>query len=156
MSYSKYCLSSSPHQQKCKCGYALAIRTSWTTQNPGRRFLACKFYDPETEIRGCDSFYWVDEDPIEWQTSVTNQLVLDKKLMKIDMNALKVEVADLNGQRRCLLNENENLKLQCKTLKAELKKAKKEHNECLGGGTLKFVIGIWLLLIIVGLGVVLV
>ena len=100
-------------QRKCGCGVPVARLTSWTRENHGRKFLGCKFYDPITETRGCKFFEWVDHpDGTEWQREVINNLILDKKLMKGEVNDLKREVEDLHGQRRCLLNENENLKVK--------------------------------------------
>lgn len=53
-------------------------------------------------------------------------LLLDKKLMKGEVNDLKREVDDLTGQRRCLLNEIDSLKLKCKALSSDRKKMSKE------------------------------
>lgn len=72
---------------KCHCGM-----TSWTSTNPGRKFIASKFYDAASSRRGCSFFRWIDEDPVEWQRIITNQLVLEKKLMKNDIAILKQEV----------------------------------------------------------------
>ncbi|XP_021742715.1 uncharacterized protein LOC110708797 [Chenopodium quinoa] len=115
--------SSPTNQRKCNCGLPLAKLTSWTNENPGRKFLACKFYDPKTETRGCKAFEWVDnEDGTDWQRVVINQLLLDKKLMKGEINSLKRDVDDLTGQRRCLLNEVDTLQLKCKALTGDRKK----------------------------------
>ncbi|KAL2500855.1 uncharacterized protein Fot_34703 [Forsythia ovata] len=44
-------------QTMCLCGRIAATRTSWTENNPGRRFLGCSFYGrPDA----CDYFKWVD------------------------------------------------------------------------------------------------
>lgn len=61
--------------QKCRCGISVGVRTSWTHENPGRKFKACKFYNFETGHRGCNYFEWVDEDILDWQRDVTNNLV---------------------------------------------------------------------------------
>ncbi|XP_021762064.1 uncharacterized protein LOC110726848 [Chenopodium quinoa] len=114
--------SSPTNKKKCNCGLPLAKLTSWTRENPGRKFLACKFYDPNTETRGCKCFEWVDtEDGTDWQRDVINQLLLDKKLMKAEVNSLKRDVEDLTGQRRCMLNEVDNLKVKCKSLNGDRK-----------------------------------
>ncbi|XP_021773573.1 uncharacterized protein LOC110737536 [Chenopodium quinoa] len=127
--------SSPSKQRKCDCGIPMARLTSWTRENPGRKFKACKFYDPKTESRGCKCFEWVDEEEgTEWQRDVINQLLLDKKLMKGEMNSLQRELEDLSGQRRCLLTENDNLIVKCKALSSEMKKYNKEgQNSGVGG-----------------------
>ncbi|KAL2557664.1 uncharacterized protein Fot_02403 [Forsythia ovata] len=39
------------------CGRSATMRTAWTENNPGRRFLGCNFYGrPDA----CDYFKWVD------------------------------------------------------------------------------------------------
>ncbi|KAL2501101.1 uncharacterized protein Fot_34949 [Forsythia ovata] len=44
-------------QSVCLCGRIAAMRTSWTENNPGRRFLGCSYYGrPDA----CDYFKWVD------------------------------------------------------------------------------------------------
>ncbi|KAL0309138.1 UNVERIFIED_CONTAM: hypothetical protein Sradi_5856100 [Sesamum radiatum] len=40
----------------CTCGREVAVRTSWTSTNPGRRFRGC----PSIEGKYCGSFQWVD------------------------------------------------------------------------------------------------
>ncbi|XP_021856971.2 uncharacterized protein [Spinacia oleracea] len=120
-------------KQKCYCGLPVARLTSWTRDNPGRKFIACQRYDPVTETRGCKKFEWLDEeDCVDWQRNVTNALLLDKKLLKVEVNALKSEVDDLSGQRRCLLNESDNLKLKCKALMSEVNKLKEGNHNTLG------------------------
>ncbi|XP_021754556.1 uncharacterized protein LOC110719886 [Chenopodium quinoa] len=122
--------SSPPEARKCKCGVPMAKLTSWTRENPGRKFISCKFYDPITETRGCKAFEWVDQpDGTDWQTGVINNLLLDKKLLKGEVNELKREVDEISGQRRCLLNEVDNLKMRCKALNADRKRMNRECNE---------------------------
>ncbi|KAK9756177.1 hypothetical protein RND81_01G079000 [Saponaria officinalis] len=80
--------NSSRNPTMCKCNVHLALLTSWTSDNPGRRFLTCKF-------RFCKYFIWVDEDQSEWQRDVINQLLLEKKLLKADNDILWVERSQL-------------------------------------------------------------
>ncbi|KAK9748528.1 hypothetical protein RND81_02G064400 [Saponaria officinalis] len=50
---------------KCKCETACEHRTSWALQNPGRKFVTCKFYNPNSSMHRCGFFMWVDEDMTE-------------------------------------------------------------------------------------------
>ncbi|KAL2487550.1 uncharacterized protein Fot_40842 [Forsythia ovata] len=44
-------------QTMCMCGQIAAMRTAWTENKPGRRFLGCSYYGrPDA----CDYFKWVD------------------------------------------------------------------------------------------------
>ncbi|XP_021735109.1 uncharacterized protein LOC110701789 [Chenopodium quinoa] len=121
-------MSSSPsRERKCQCGVPFEKLIAWTKENPGRKFRSCKFYDPVTESRGCKAFEWIDQpDGTPWQTEVINNLLLDKKLLKGEVTDLKREVDNVSGQRRCLLNEIDNLKIKCKALSSDRKKMSKE------------------------------
>ncbi|GJR18664.1 DNA-(apurinic or apyrimidinic site) lyase 2 [Tanacetum coccineum] len=49
----------------CGCGELARCRTSWTQNNPARRFLGCPNYMDPT--RNCNFFRWVDvELPNRW------------------------------------------------------------------------------------------
>ncbi|KAK9757216.1 hypothetical protein RND81_01G148800 [Saponaria officinalis] len=88
---------------KCKSSVPPALLTSWTSHNPGRRFLACKF-------RFCKYFSWVDEEQSEWQRDVINQLLLEKKMLQSDNDNLRVEKSQLMEQVIELRAENHLLK----------------------------------------------
>nr|XP_027102658.1 uncharacterized protein LOC113723898 [Coffea arabica] len=46
----------------CHCGKASKLRTSWTDENPGRRFFCCENYG---EGNGCGFFLWYDKPMCE-------------------------------------------------------------------------------------------
>ncbi|KNA19934.1 hypothetical protein SOVF_056870 [Spinacia oleracea] len=72
----------------CHCGLpAAGPLKAWTMQNPGRRFIACKFYDYATGRRGCGFFEWVDEGIL------TNQLLLEKRILQSQVDLLKREIS---------------------------------------------------------------
>uniref|UniRef100_A0A803KUJ8 Uncharacterized protein n=1 Tax=Chenopodium quinoa TaxID=63459 RepID=A0A803KUJ8_CHEQI len=50
----------------CKCGIPVGQKQSWTTRNPRRRFVCCKFYNPRIGLNGCNTFTWVDDTMNEW------------------------------------------------------------------------------------------
>ncbi|KAK9705230.1 hypothetical protein RND81_07G042100 [Saponaria officinalis] len=95
--------TSSRNPIKCKCSVPPALLTSWTSHNPERRFLACKF-------RFCKYFRWVDEDQSEWQRDVINQLLLEKKLLQSDNDNLRVKKSQLVEQVIELRAENHLMK----------------------------------------------
>ncbi|KAK9677586.1 hypothetical protein RND81_11G153500 [Saponaria officinalis] len=95
--------NSSRNPSKCKCSVPPALLTSWTSHNPGRRFLACKFC--------CYKYFrWVDEEQSEWQRDVINQLLLEKKLLQSDNDNLRVEKSQLVEQVIELRAENHLMK----------------------------------------------
>uniref|UniRef100_A0A803N608 Uncharacterized protein n=1 Tax=Chenopodium quinoa TaxID=63459 RepID=A0A803N608_CHEQI len=98
---------------------------SWTHENPGCRFEACKFYNPDTNHRGCKFFRWVDEEMTNWQRDALNLILSDKQL-------LKGEVIVLQTRLCCVENEKKRLKEEVDKLKLKLKKRRIEHGDNFG------------------------
>uniref|UniRef100_A0A803N658 Uncharacterized protein n=1 Tax=Chenopodium quinoa TaxID=63459 RepID=A0A803N658_CHEQI len=46
-------------EKRCGCGFPVARRTSWTHENPQRKFVACKFFNHETGQR---EKHWLSTD----------------------------------------------------------------------------------------------
>ncbi|KAK9755367.1 hypothetical protein RND81_01G020100 [Saponaria officinalis] len=112
---------------KCNCGIPVAFRTSWTFQNPGRRFVACKFYNPDTEICGCRFFKWLDEDMEELQRQLINQLSNENTCLRREFKQQKQEldtfaVVKVDAER--VESKLKELILQVQSSKKEKKKAK--------------------------------
>ncbi|KAK6158799.1 hypothetical protein DH2020_006113 [Rehmannia glutinosa] len=90
----------------CYCGRRAVLRTSWTDDNPGRRFHACLQYSGG----GCSFFDW--EDPPMCRRSRViipgllrkiNALKEDVNALKEDVNALEEEVGGLRRTNRRLV-----------------------------------------------------
>ncbi|XP_047261258.1 uncharacterized protein LOC124894759 [Capsicum annuum] len=58
MSSSSFITYSENDYRYCKCGHQALLKTSWTQQNPGRRFSTCKL---SKKLGGCDNFHWYEE-----------------------------------------------------------------------------------------------
>ncbi|KAK4260787.1 hypothetical protein QN277_003858 [Acacia crassicarpa] len=56
----------------CQCGLFARLYTSWTEQNPGRRFFGCRNY---RHGRGCGFFKWHDNEMGERAKDVINELL---------------------------------------------------------------------------------
>ncbi|PWA55581.1 hypothetical protein CTI12_AA422550 [Artemisia annua] len=41
----------------CKCGHRLTVKTAWTPENPGKRFIACPDYDTRSKCAVFQFFY---------------------------------------------------------------------------------------------------
>ncbi|XP_074282834.1 uncharacterized protein LOC141607382 [Silene latifolia] len=94
---------------KCACGVPVVLLRSWTHDNPGRRFLRCKFSNPDSS-RGCGYFSWYEEVQQKWQKNTINQLILEKKVLHGDLVMNKSEVAHLKEQNNKLKEANVLLK----------------------------------------------
>ncbi|KAL8053291.1 hypothetical protein ABFS82_05G062000 [Erythranthe guttata] len=64
----------------CDCGNELRLQTSWTSANPGRRFLSCA-----ERVNGCRVFYWYDPAMCE-----RSKRIIPGLLKKI--NALEAQI----------------------------------------------------------------
>ena len=74
----------------CGCGELAKCRTSWTQNNPGRRFLGCPNYMDPT--RNCNYFRWVDvELPNRWYQHKMYQL-------HFNLSNVQNEIVQLNNR----------------------------------------------------------
>ncbi|KAL3653463.1 hypothetical protein CASFOL_003144 [Castilleja foliolosa] len=81
---------------RCNCGIELEVMTSWTDDNPGRRF------------QGCPNYKWVDEEVCSRSKQIIPGLIIKK-------NKLELELA----------TEQEKLKCVQRSLNVSKKKEKK-------------------------------
>ncbi|KAL8064380.1 hypothetical protein ABFX02_01G085800 [Erythranthe guttata] len=51
-------LNGHTHPFVCSCGLEVVVQTSWTTTNPGRRFVCC----PKRGAGKCKFFFWCDTE----------------------------------------------------------------------------------------------
>lgn len=82
----------------------------------------------------------MDKNVEDWQRDVSHQLLLNKKLLQNDVAMLRNEVNDLCGQRRCLLIENDTLKVKCKAMRAEMKQFMTVGNKMRVKGSPKYLL----------------
>ncbi|KAK6137420.1 hypothetical protein DH2020_028843 [Rehmannia glutinosa] len=116
----------------CHCASKVVLKTSWTNNNPGRRFWACPNYEKGSN---CGFFEWLDDEVCSRAKQIipgllaklnkrddemTQMQIKESKLeadlvmassrleiMKQEMNELKIEVNELkkkNRKYRCMLN----------------------------------------------------
>ncbi|CAL9224882.1 unnamed protein product [Arabidopsis halleri] len=89
----------------CRCGLPAKIVTSWTDNNPGRRFFGCPLFK---KGRHCDYFDWFDEgvvdgwpkealirdrDKIREKDKVINQLTTQLMELRLELDKHKVEIS---------------------------------------------------------------
>ncbi|KAK9697557.1 hypothetical protein RND81_08G044900 [Saponaria officinalis] len=98
---------------KCHCRVPCAVMKSWTRDNPGRRFMSCKF-------RHCDFWQWLDVDQSEWQRNAINQVMLDKQLLASEKNLLKSENDHLKENNEKLKAENSLLRSKIMDLESDV------------------------------------
>ncbi|XP_021752508.1 uncharacterized protein At4g04775-like [Chenopodium quinoa] len=95
--------------RKCFCGLLVAVRTSWTHKNLGRRFKAYKFYKFGTRHTGCNYFEWVDEEILDWQRDVTNVLIAEKHRLATDLRLVQAKLECTENLKRSLSQQLDNI-----------------------------------------------
>ncbi|XP_021857299.1 uncharacterized protein [Spinacia oleracea] len=113
----------------CGCGYPVVQRTSWTHENPGRKFKSCRFYNFGTGQRGCDAFDWVDEDILEWQKDVTNHLLSEKQRLAMEMKIIKGRAEFMEHEMKRLNEEHEKMKVKYEKMRKMAEGSSKIKNE---------------------------
>ncbi|KAK9756584.1 hypothetical protein RND81_01G107700 [Saponaria officinalis] len=116
--------NSSKMVMNCNCGIPATIKTSWTFQNPSRKFATCKFYNLESEMRGCSFFEWVDEDMTEWQRKLINQLLNENKCLKNQLSQHKLD--DMETKKSSEVN-GKKLESICNELVIGFEQVKKDN-----------------------------
>ncbi|XP_074570430.1 uncharacterized protein LOC141827046 [Curcuma longa] len=79
----KYYTTNTP---KCRCGLLAKIITSWTADNPGRRFAICSLYENEG---GCGFWAWIDDEICSRSTQVIPGLL--RRINKLEADAKSAE-----------------------------------------------------------------
>nr|XP_043633159.1 uncharacterized protein LOC122604336 [Erigeron canadensis] len=65
----------------CNCGEKMYILTSWTSRNPGRRFVRC----PNVKSRSCTTFNFIDEElPNQYYKDLLMELRSETNKYRID------------------------------------------------------------------------
>ncbi|KAL2458635.1 uncharacterized protein Fot_55665 [Forsythia ovata] len=73
-------------QALCCCGQLSVTRTSWTANNPGRRFRGCSYYG---RMDVCNYFSWVDPPPHPRYKAIINGLLRKDNSKRNDEQKLR-------------------------------------------------------------------
>ncbi|KAK6149751.1 hypothetical protein DH2020_017276 [Rehmannia glutinosa] len=82
----------------CYCGRRAALRTSWTDDNPGRRFHSCIQYTRG----GCSFFDWEDPPMCRRSKAIIPGLLRRINTLKEEVKTLEGEVGELQRTNRKL------------------------------------------------------
>ncbi|KAK6121476.1 hypothetical protein DH2020_044784 [Rehmannia glutinosa] len=83
----------------CYCGRRAVLRTSWTDDNPGRRFHSCLQYSGG----GCSFFDWEDPPMCRRSKVIIPGLLRKINALKEDVFALEEKVEGLRRTNRRLI-----------------------------------------------------
>ncbi|KAK9713860.1 hypothetical protein RND81_06G055400 [Saponaria officinalis] len=83
----------------CFLEIEIAKMISETLQNPGRKFITCKFYNRDSpSMPGCGFVMWVDEDTTEWQRNIINELLIENGRLKSEVRQTRKEIEEIAKQ----------------------------------------------------------
>ncbi|XP_017225141.1 uncharacterized protein LOC108201361 [Daucus carota subsp. sativus] len=89
---SSYSSSTVQNTDLCQCGLVPVLKTSWTDNNPGRRFWSCRMY-LRNKRKGCGYYRWHDP-PVEGRS----KNIIPDLLRKIEM--LEEEIKELKRKEQ--------------------------------------------------------
>ncbi|KAK9669549.1 hypothetical protein RND81_13G138800 [Saponaria officinalis] len=138
--------------KKCYCEIPVAVVKSWTSENSGRKFEACKFYNPQTNFRGCRFFRWSDRTQTDWQMEIINQLVYEKKMLKSEVKLVNQEVKWLREERAKLVSELQHVKRDDDEPLHQLRSRKTRCLDCSGIAVVLFVVLVGVIVMVGMLG----
>jgi len=72
--------------RRCFCGDVAKVCTSWTSKNPGRRFIGCPNYKSG---RGCNYFSWIEPRVPDWYASKMLEIRDERKRNEEEIEKLK-------------------------------------------------------------------
>ncbi|XP_019198154.1 PREDICTED: uncharacterized protein LOC109191957 [Ipomoea nil] len=81
----------------CRCGHQLKIRTSWTNENPGRRFWQCSGGGSHRQV-GCGFVDWYD--PPMCYRSKRIILGLLKRINKLEEDIRTLHMKKIEGDKK--------------------------------------------------------
>ncbi|XP_012838688.1 PREDICTED: uncharacterized protein At4g04775-like [Erythranthe guttata] len=86
------------HPAFCDCGRKLLVQTSWTSANPGRRFLSC----PRRGGTACSIFYWYDPEMCQRSKAIIPGLIKRINTLEsqipLQIPVLVSKITDLESQ----------------------------------------------------------
>ncbi|CAN1802370.1 hypothetical protein LINPERHAP1_LOCUS23347 [Linum perenne] len=87
------------HPPLCRCNELSVLRTSWTEDNPGRRFFTCSRRYEVSKAK-CDFFMWAD-DSIEGRAKeVINGLLRKLNQYERQMRTQRSGISSMNGSEQ--------------------------------------------------------
>ncbi|XP_062150541.1 uncharacterized protein LOC133859225 [Alnus glutinosa] len=101
----------------CYCDLPAPLKTSWTTNNPGRRFWGCATYNSRTKS-ACKFFKWKDNP-----TCARGKEVLKEIMKKVN------ELEDENGNLLAKMKDLENERDSCMERVRQLQKGDDKRME---------------------------
>ncbi|KAL3618533.1 hypothetical protein CASFOL_037615 [Castilleja foliolosa] len=140
-------------QRMCFCGLRVPMWTSWTDDNPSRRFIGCPNYKDSSS--NCKFFAWIDPEISEGskKSVLANRLRSEIAILKEERKRLIAEanIAALGLKQKC--NKIEKLKAKVEALKCDKNHLKVELNKCMQRARFFIILVVMLCVVIVGIGI---
>ncbi|KAL5137109.1 hypothetical protein HKD37_10G027527 [Glycine soja] len=91
----------------CLCNIETPLVTSWTKENPGRRFYGCGLYKArninlDTGRKGCNFFQWHDPVGNNRQKKIIVGLMKEVDELKLREKDLQTMISEMKMKEKCL------------------------------------------------------
>ncbi|KAK4484040.1 hypothetical protein RD792_011255 [Penstemon davidsonii] len=103
----------------CSCGFRVRIYTSWTKENPGRRFARCQCLTDER----CDYFEWIDPIMCDRSRVIIPGLLSRVNRTEAENARVMREFDEMSTQMQVLVNSLHNLEAENMALRRKQKLA---------------------------------
>ncbi|RZB70552.1 hypothetical protein D0Y65_035499 [Glycine soja] len=85
----------------CLCNIEAPLVTSWTEENPGRRFYGCGLYK-DRGTKGCNFFQWHDPVDNNRQKKIIVGLMKEVDELKLREKDLQTMISEMKMKEKCL------------------------------------------------------
>ncbi|KAH1228992.1 hypothetical protein GmHk_10G028863 [Glycine max] len=85
----------------CLCNIEAPLVTSWTEENPGRRFYGCGLYK-DIGTKGCNFFQWHDPVGNNRQKKIIVGLMKEVDELKLREKDLQTMISEMKMKEKCL------------------------------------------------------
>ncbi|KAL5190474.1 hypothetical protein HKD37_04G009908 [Glycine soja] len=85
----------------CLCNIEAPLVTSWTEENPGRRFYGCGLYK-DTGRKRCNFFQWHDPIGNNRQKKIIVGLMKEVDELKLREKGLQTRISEMKMKEKCL------------------------------------------------------
>ncbi|KAL2485827.1 GRF zinc finger containing protein [Abeliophyllum distichum] len=109
---------------RCYCGVHCVLKTSWTDENPGRRFLGCPNF---REGGGCNYFDWIDPPIPNRKKSTFLSLLRRNESSEVRLHRIENKWEFVEGEMQMLRADVDRLEVERQSLEENLRTLEQKY-----------------------------
>ncbi|KAL2480383.1 GRF zinc finger containing protein [Abeliophyllum distichum] len=109
---------------RCYCGVHYVLKTSWTDENPCRRFLGCSNY---RDGNGCNYFDWIDPPILNRKKSTFLSLLRRNESSEVRLHRIENKWEFVEGEMQMLRADIDRLEVERHSLEENLRNLEKKY-----------------------------